>query len=178
MKCYLLYTRRRQIGVPTLCISPNIISPWNTLCDLGSHCLQTLFYQFYKTGTSLNIIESHQMLHDATPSLDLQYSNLGKDKENARLPALIPVTDVKWFGSRPVTVSLVWPGSNCLHVTSPCQGGRDKSRWISMDIYTCVKNNFHIEILRSAEIWVIGCVSLCLTSHQKLSRSYGDKATT
>ena len=53
-------------------ISPNSISSWNTFCDLGSHCLQILSYQFYKIDTSLNIIESDQTLHDATPGLGLQ----------------------------------------------------------------------------------------------------------
>ena len=36
--------------------------------------LQTLFYQFFKTGTSLNIIEFTHTLHDATPDLGLQCS--------------------------------------------------------------------------------------------------------
>ena len=64
----------------------------HTFCDLGSHCLQILFYQFYKIGTSLNIIESDQTLYDATPGLGLQCSpslttaNLRKDKENAGTP--------------------------------------------------------------------------------------------
>ena len=56
-------------GPYSRCISPNIIPSWNTFCDLGSNCLQTLFYKFYKIGTSLNIIES-----DATSGLGLQCS--------------------------------------------------------------------------------------------------------
>ena len=88
-----------------------------------------------------------------------QTANLGKDKENAGLHALTPVTNVKWFGTRSTPVSLAWPGSNCLPVTSPHKWERDKSRWISIDIYTCVKNNLHIKILRSVEIWLIGWVS-------------------
>ena len=43
--------------------------------DLGSHCLWTLFYQFYKRWTSPNIIEFDQTPHDATPGLCLQWLN-------------------------------------------------------------------------------------------------------
>ena len=106
IKCYLLYTRRRRVGVRTLCISPNIISSWNTFCDLGSNCLLKLLHQFYKIGTSLDIIESDQTLYDATPGLCLQSSpsltncKPRERQRNAELHALIPVTDVKWFGSR------------------------------------------------------------------------------
>ena len=71
MKCYLLYIRHRRIGVRILCTSPNIISSLNTFCHLGSHCMQTLVYQFYKIGTSLSLIEYDQTLHDATPGLGL-----------------------------------------------------------------------------------------------------------
>ena len=70
-------------------------------CDLGSHCLQILFYQFYKIGTSLNIIESDQTLYDATPGLGLQCSpsltncKPQERQRKCRNPALIPVTEAK-----------------------------------------------------------------------------------
>ena len=44
---------------------------------------------------------------------------------------------------------------------------------MSMDVYICVKKKNYIKILRSMAIWLIGWVSLCQTSHQQLSRSYG-----
>ena len=143
MKCYLLCTRRRRIGVRILCISPNIISSWNTFCDLGSHYLQTLFYQFYKMR--LNFIKSDRrcMTQHLSGSASVcnvrqvwQTANLGKDNENAEPHALIPVTDIKWFGSRSASVSRVWPESNCLHVISSHQRERNKSRWMSM--YVCI----------------------------------------
>ena len=61
--------------------------------------LQKSFYQFYEIGTSLNIIQSDQTLHGATPGLGLQCSpslaNLRRAIENAGPHSLIPVTDVK-----------------------------------------------------------------------------------
>ena len=96
MKCYLLYTRRRRIGVRIVCVYPNIISSLNIFCDHDSHCLQTLFYQFFKISTSLNFIESDQTLHDATPGLGLlpsamfaksdKLQTLGKTK---KMPTLV-----------------------------------------------------------------------------------------
>ena len=66
------------------------------ICDHDSHCLQTLFNQFYKIGTSLNFIESDQTLHDATPGLGLlpsamfaksdKLQTLGKTK---KMPTLV-----------------------------------------------------------------------------------------
>ena len=138
-----------------------------------------LFYKFYKIGTSLNIKESDQTLYDATPGLGQQCSpsltncKPQERQRKCRNPALIPVTEAKWFGSRLAPVSRAWHESNCLHVTSPHQGERDKSRWMSMDVYIYVSRKKYIKILRSMEIWLIGWVSLCQTSHQQLSRSYG-----
>ena len=40
--------------------------------DLGSHYQGTLFYHFYKIGTSLNIIESNQTPHGTTLGMCLQ----------------------------------------------------------------------------------------------------------
>ena len=87
----------------------------HTFCDLGYHCLLILFYQFYKIGTSLNIIESDQTLYDLTPGLGLQCSSSltnCKPQERQRKcrnpPALIPVTEAKWFGIQ------ISPGFSCL----------------------------------------------------------------
>ena len=117
MKYYLLYTRRRRIGVPySKCISPNIISTWNTFCVIGFQCLQTLFYQFYKIGTSLNIIESDQMLHDATYGLGLQCSpsltncKPRERQRRCRIPRLNSCNRCQmiWFQISPGFSCLTW----------------------------------------------------------------------
>ena len=119
-----IYSKWRWIGVRNLCISPNIISSWNTFCDLGPHCLQTLFYQLNKKDTSLNIIVLPEAAWRNTWSGSAMFTKSdkqqtsGKTNKIARLHALTPVTDVKWFGTRSTPVSLAWPGSNCLPVTS------------------------------------------------------------
>ena len=69
-------TRRRRMGVSPLMKAHFARSekcgPHVGAVDLGSHYQRTLFYHFYKIGTSLNIIESNQTPHGATLGMCLQ----------------------------------------------------------------------------------------------------------
>ena len=154
MKCYLLYARQRRVGLHTLNTFPQILylhEPWFSL--FASIILSIL--------QNRHISEHNRARHDTTwrntwsgSAMFAQSDKLHTSRKTKKMPDPMPfpVTNVKWFGSRSAPISRVWPGSNYLHVTSPHQWERiSQGEWAWM--YTCVKNNFHIKILRRNSGW-------------------------